>query len=87
MKILLIFIIGCLSCNQKNENFRKLNPSTNGKFGVLVFTETKGFVHGEAIKEGITLITNLGVKNNFNVYQSNLSEAVSYTHLTLPTKA
>ena len=81
MKILLIFILGCLSCNQKNENFRKLNPSTNGKFGVLVFTETKGFVHGEAIKEGITLITNLGVKNNFNVYQSNLSEDINEENL------
>jgi type 1 glutamine amidotransferase len=56
----------------QNENFSKKN-----KLSVIVLTETQGFVHHAAIKEGVKLITKLGEKNNFNVTHTNNSK-----HLT-----
>ena len=50
-------------------------------FSVIVLTETQGFVHHEAIKEGVKLITRLGKENQFNVTHTNSSEYLSETEL------
>ena len=51
--------------------------SKKNDFSVIVLTETQGFVHHEAIKEGVKLITRLGEENNFNVLHANSSELLS----------
>ena len=48
--------------------------SEENNFSVLVLTETQGFVHHDAIDEGIKLIRRLGAENKFNVTHTNSSE-------------
>ena len=55
--------------------------SEKNTFSVIVLTETQGFVHHEAIKEGVKLITRLGKENQFNVTHTNSSEYLSETEL------
>ena len=55
------------------DNIEKLYHSKNNTVSVLIFTKTNGFVHGEAIKEGTKLITNIGRQNMFNVDHTNIS--------------
>ncbi len=61
--------IECLNCNEMNS------------FSVLVITETKGFVHRSAIRAGKELITDIGIKNDFNVYHSKYSEVLTKENL------
>mgnify|MGYP001435877677 FL=1 len=58
-----------------------LNCSDQNTFSVLVITETKGYVHRSAIKAGKELINNIGNKNNFNVFYSNNSNAITAKNL------
>ena len=73
MRLLIIFFVLTNVNSSINENIEKLYHSKNNKFSVLIFTKTNGFVHGEAIKEGIKLITNIGKQNDFNVDHTNVS--------------
>ena len=58
-----------------------LNCSDQNTFSVLVITETKGYVHRSAIKAGKELINNIGNNNNFNVFYSNNSNAITAKNL------
>lgn len=49
----------------------------NNNFSVIILTETQGFVHHNAIKEGKKLIDELGMENNFSVFYSNKSELIT----------
>ena len=137
IKIFLTMLLLSLSQKKEKTFIRTENMSKKNEFSVVILTETQGYVHHAAIKEGVKLITRLGKENNFNVTHTNSSEylsnkvlkksdvliflcttldvlnekeeermkkfiqngkgyvgihsatdtAVSYTHLTLPTKA
>ena len=39
----------------------------NDKLSLLVFYETQGFVHDEAIKEGKVMMSKIGNKKNYNI--------------------
>ena len=70
----LIFFFLLINVNSSiKDNIEKLYHSKSNKFSVLIFTKTNGFVHGEAIKEGVKLITNIGKQNKFNVDHTNIS--------------
>ena len=73
MRLLIIFFLLTNVNNSIKGNLEKLYHSKNNKYSVLIFTKTNGFVHGEAIKEGIKLITNIGRQNKFNVDHTNIS--------------
>ena len=70
----LIFFFLLINVNSPiKDNIEKLYHSKNNIVSVLIFTKTNGFVHGEAIKEGNKLITNIGRQNMFNVDHTNIS--------------
>ena len=76
--LMLFFIFFTFQSNSEIECF---NCSKSNTFSVLVITETKGFVHRAAIKSGKELIKKIGVENNFNVYHSNNSNAITAKNL------
>ena len=63
-----------------NENIDCINCSSQNFFSILVITETKGWVH-DSIGAGLTLIKNIGEKNNFNVYHSDDSSVITDNNL------
>ena len=63
-----------------NENIDCLNCSSQNYFSILVITETNGWVH-DSIDEGMTLIKNIGERNNFNVYHSDDSSVIRDNNL------
>ena len=63
-----------------NENIDCINCSSQNSFSILVITETKGWVH-DSIGAGLTLIKNIGEKNNFNVYHSDDSSVITDNNL------
>lgn len=70
----LIFFFLLINVNSPiKDSIEKLYHSKNNIVSVLIFTKTNGFVHGEAIKEGTKLITNIGRQNMFNVDHTNIS--------------
>ena len=76
IKIFLISLLLSPSFYQKNFINKEFFSEKNN-FSVLVLTETQGFVHHEAIEEGVKLITRLGKENSFNVTHTNSSEFLS----------
>ena len=74
MKIVILSFLLFLNYSQKNKEYHLLNYSKKNTFSVLLFTETKGFVHRAGIDAGINLIPKIGEKNGFNVYHSNVSK-------------
>ncbi len=80
IKIFLIsFLVSAGFFQQKT--FIHKYVSDKNTFSVMVLTETKGYVHHEAIKEGVKLIKRLGKKNQFNVTHTNSSEYLSEKEL------
>ena len=78
--IIKTFITSLLFSISFYQNINLINDeflSEKNDFSVIVLTETQGFVHHEAIKEGVKLITRLGEENNFNVLHANSSELLS----------
>ena len=78
--IIKTFITSLLFSISFYQNINLINDeflSKKNDFSVIVLTETQGFVHHEAIKEGVKLITRLGEENNFNVLHANSSELLS----------
>ena len=63
-----------------NENIDCLNCSSQNYFSILVITETNGWVH-DSIDAGMTLIKNIGERNNFNVYHSDDSSVIRDNNL------
>ena len=81
IKILLISFLLSAGFFQKKKFIHNEVYSEKNTFSVIVLTETQGFVHHEAIKEGVKLITRLGKENQFNVTHTNSSEYLSETEL------
>ncbi len=77
IKIFLTSLLFSLNFYQKKNFINEEFFSEKNKFSVIVLTETQGFVHHGAIKEGVKLITRLGKENNFNVTHTNSSEFLS----------
>jgi len=73
MRLLTILFVLINVNSYTKEKIEKLYHYKNNKFSVLIFTKTNGFVHVEAINEGIKLISNIGQQNNFNVAHTNIS--------------
>ena len=63
-----------------NENINCLNCSSQNSFSILVITEANGWVH-DSIDAGMTLIKNIGERNNFNVYHSDDSSVITDNNL------
>ena len=63
-----------------NENINCLNCSSQNSFSILVITEANGWVH-DSIDAGMTLIKNIGERNNFNVYHSDDSSVIRDNNL------
>jgi len=77
LKILFAILLLPLS-QKKDKTFIKTEYiSKENEFSVIVLTETQGYVHHAAIKQGIKLISRLGKENNFNVTHTNSSEYLS----------
>ena len=81
IKILLISFLLSAGFFQKKKFIHHEVYSEKNTFSVIVLTETQGYVHHEAIKEGVKLIKRLGKKNKFNVTHTNSSEYLSETEL------
>ena len=81
IKILLISFLLSAGFFQKKKFIHHEVYSEKNTFSVIVLTETQGYVHHEAIKEGVKLITRLGKENQFNVTHTNSSEYLSETEL------
>tara|TARA_Y100001935_G_scaffold208879_1_gene178537 strand:- start:366 stop:1115 length:750 start_codon:yes stop_codon:yes gene_type:complete len=77
IKIFVASLLLSLNLIQEKKFLSEKYFSKNNSFSVLVLTETQGFVHHEAILEGINLITRLGKENDFNVTVTNSSEFLS----------
>ena len=60
IKVLLISFLLSAGFFQKKKFIHNEVYSEKNTFSVIVLTETQGFVHHEAIKEGVKLITRLG---------------------------
>ncbi len=80
-KLSLILLISLINCTQVKEFIKETYKSSNSNFTVLILTETQGFVHHDAIREGTQLITKLGSENNFNVTHTNSSKFISKKEL------
>ena len=65
---------------QSNIDIDCLNCSNKNSFSILVLTETEEYVH-ESIRSGLTLIEDIGNKNNFNVFHSDDSSVITYDNL------
>ncbi len=76
-KFLLIFLFSTISFFQKKEFIQTTFNSKKSDFSVLILTETQGYIHHDAIREGTKLITKLGSENNFNVTHTNSSKFIS----------
>ena len=62
MKIILTLLINFII------NLASSGPyKQNDKLSLLVFYETQGFVHDEAIKEGKVMMSKIGNKKNYNI--------------------
>ena len=72
MKIILTLLINFII------NLASVSPyKENDKISLLVFYETQGFVHDEAIQEGKVMMSKIGNKKNYNIIfaeNSNLFE-------------
>ena len=77
LKIFFTILLLSLSPKKEKKFIRVENISKESEFSVIVLTETQGFVHHAAIKEGVKLISRLGKENNFNVTHTNSSEYLS----------
>lgn len=77
IKIFLTLLLVIFGFNHGKSYIQKETFSKSNEFSVIVLTETQGFVHHDAIKEGVKLITKLGKKNNFNVTHANNSKFLS----------
>ena len=77
IKIFLTMLLLSLSQKKDKTFIRTENMSKKNEFSVVILTETQGYVHHAAIKEGVKLITRLGKENNFNVTHTNSSEYLS----------
>ena len=77
IKIFLTMLLLSLSQKKEKTFIRTENMSKKNEFSVVILTETQGYVHHAAIKEGVKLITRLGKENNFNVTHTNSSEYLS----------
>ena len=77
----LFILLSTITFSQKKEFIQKTFSSERSDFSVLILTETQGFVHHDAIREGTKLITKLGSENNFNVTHTNSSEFISKKEL------
>ncbi|MEC7858179.1 MAG: ThuA domain-containing protein [Bacteroidota bacterium] len=80
-KLSLILLLTLIDFSQKKEFIKTTNSAKANKFSVLILTETQGFVHHNAIREGAKLITRLGLENNFNVTLTNSSKFISKKEL------
>ena len=62
MKIILTLLINFIM------NLASVSPyKENDKISLLVFYETQGFVHDEAIQEGKVMMSKIGNKKNYNI--------------------
>ena len=79
MILKILFAILLLPLSQKNDKtfIKTEHISKENEFSVIVLTETQGYVHHAAIKQGVKLISRLGKENNFNVTHTNSSEYLS----------
>ena len=77
LKSIFLSLIFSINTPQKKDFISKKHFLDNNIFSVLILSETQGYVHHTAIKEGVKLITKLGKKNNFNVTHTNSSEFLS----------
>ena len=77
IKIFLTMLLLSLSQKKDKTFIRTENMSKKNEFSVVILTETQGYVHHAAIKEGVNLITRLGKENKFNVTHTNSSEYLS----------
>ena len=77
----ILILLSTINFSQKKEFIQTTFSSKKSNFSVLILTETQGFVHHEAIREGTKLITKLGSENNFNVTLTNNSKFISKKEL------
>ena len=78
VKIILLLFINFL-INITSDNFYKKND----KISLLVFYETQGFVHEEAIREGKIMMSKIGNQKNYNIIFADNSDLFDGTYLDL----
>ena len=74
----ILILLSTINFSQKKEFIQTTFSSKKSDFSVLILTETQGFVHYDAIREGTKLITKLGSENN-----TFLACFISFIKLTL----
>lgn len=65
-------------------SFNSFNLFSQSKFSndnVLIYTYTDGYVHREAIREGVKLINEIGVNNSFEILHVNTSGSSIFNEL------
>ena len=76
MKIILILLINFII------NLASVGPyKENDKISLLVFYETQGFVHDEAIQEGKVMMSKIGNKKNYNIIFAENSNLLEESYL------
>ena len=76
VKIILLLFINFL-INITSDNLYKKND----KISLLVFYETQGFVHEEAIREGKIMMSKIGNQKNYNIIFADNSDLFDSTYL------